>query len=506
MHGVIRSECSSRAGDSSEISDIKELLMNRHLIPAFVFLAALALASQVTAETKLTRLVKKIRPAVVTVVVYDINKEVASIGTGFFVNKEGHLVTNYHVLIGKYGAEVRTLDGKTYPVKLIIAENSHADLIMVSVDIPPKKVHWLKVDDELPTIAQQVVVVGSPMGLEQTVSEGIVSSIREIPSIGQFFQMSAPISRGSSGSPVVDMQGRVLGVATFQYLQGQNLNFAISSKSVLALKPMKHGLTLSEWTYQLSNQKPKLAAEMCRKGFSFSINGQNQKALQYFKKATERDPNDPVAWYGLGYCHAGLNNQQSAIEAYKQAIRVNPYDEVTHFQLGNYYSQLGRHEDAIAAYKEVVRINPEFEAAHFNLGVAYTRLGNYSQSSAAFEEVIRINPEAVPAHYNLGVAYSELGQYQQAVKAHQQVIELKPEFVPAHFSLGLVYGKLGKPLHEIDAYKEAIRIDPNFAPAHYSIGQAFLQQGNKTAALDEYKILKALDEELANKLFDLIYQ
>ena len=466
----------------------------------------LTLANQVNAETKLTRLVKKIQPAVVTVVVYDINNEVANIGTGFFISKKGHLVTNYHVLIGKYGAEVRTLDGNTYPVKFIIAENSPADLIKVSVDIPPKKVRWLEVDNELPSIAQQVVVIGSPMGLEQTVSEGIVSSIREIPSIGKFFQMSAPISRGSSGSPVVDMKGKVLGVATFQYLQGQNLNFAISSKSVLDLKPMKHGLSLSEWTYKLSKQKPKLAAEMCQKGFSFSINGQDQKALHYFKKATERDPNDPVAWYGLGYCHAGLNNQESAIEAYKQAIRVNPYDEVTHFQLGNYYSKLGRHEDAITAYREVVRINPDFEAAHFNIGVAYTRLGWYNKSTAAFEEVIRINPAAVPAYYNVGVAYSQLGQYKRAIKAQEQVIGIQPDFVPAHFNLGLVYGKLGNLDQEINAYKAAIRIDPNFAPAHYGIGHAFLQQGNKTAALDEYKILKDLDEELAGKLFDLIYQ
>ncbi len=495
-----------RRPEESGVIYSEELIMNKKLNPLLMLLIILISASQTVAATKLTRLVRTIQPAVVTVIVYDINQDVANIGTGFFVDKKGYLVTNYHVLIGKYGAEVRTSEGNTYPVKSIVAENKAADLVKVLVDIPPEKFGWLEVSKDLPVIAQRVVVVGSPMGLDQTVSEGIVSSIREIPAIGHFFQMSAPISPGSSGSPVVDMDGKAIGVATFQYLQGQNLNFAISGKSVRDLKIEGPGITISEWTYKLSQQKPREAEKLCRTGFNFSINGQNQKALQYFQKATERDPNDPVAWYGLGYCHAGLNNHDSAIEAYKQAIRVNPYDETTYFHLGNYYNKLGRYEDAIAAYKEVVRINPEFEAAYFNLGVAHMRLGQIDEGRKAFEAVIRINPEAATAYLNIGMVYSQLGRYQDAIEAHKQVIRLKPDFAPAHHNLGMVYGKLGKSDDEINAYKEAIRIDPTFAPAHFSMGNAFLQQRNKAAALDQYKILKDIDQDAANKLFDLIYQ
>ena len=479
--------------------------MNRELKSLIISLIILISATQVLAATKLTKLVKKIQPAVVTVIAYDMNNEVASIGTGFFVDKIGELITNHHVLIGKYGAEVRTSDGSTYPVTSILAENKSADLVKVLVDIPSGKFRWLLVNGDLPTIAQRVVVVGSPMGLDQTVSEGIVSSIREIPALGHFFQMSAPISPGSSGSPVVDMNGKVLGVATFQYQQGQNLNFAISAKSVRDLNVEGPGITISEWTYRLSQQKPRIAEKLCRTGFNFSINGQDQKALQFFQKATERDPNDPVAWYGLGYCHAGLKNHDSAIEAYKQAIRVNPYDESTYFHLGNYYNKLGRHEDAIVAYKEVIQINPEFEAAYFNLGVAYARMGRLEEAREAFEAVTRINPEAATAYFNAGMAYSQLEQYQEAIEAHKQVIRLKPDFVPAHYNLGIVYGKLGRPDAELASYKDAIRIDPNFAPAHLSMGQAFLQRGYKAAALDQYKILKNIDQDAADKLFDLIY-
>jgi S1-C subfamily serine protease len=114
----------------------------------------LALANTVGAETKLTRLVKKIQPAVVTVIVYNMKKEVANIGTGFFIDQKGHLVTNHHVLMGKYSADVKTLDGKTYPVTSLLAENRHADLVKVLVDIPENEVQWLQVDADLPSIAQ----------------------------------------------------------------------------------------------------------------------------------------------------------------------------------------------------------------------------------------------------------------------------------------------------------------------------------------------------------------
>jgi S1-C subfamily serine protease len=236
--------------------------MKSKIIVILFSLWVVFLTEPVKAETDLTELVKVVQPSVATVVAYDVDQNVANIGTGFFVNKNGYLITNYHVLVGKFGAEIKTADGSTYPIKSVVAENQTTDLIKVRVDIPPEKVHWIKVSAKMPPVAQRVMVVGSPMGLEHSVSDGIVSSVREIPGVGIFFQMSAPISPGSSGSPVVNMEGKVVGVATFQFLQGQNLNFAISGKSILDLKTNKPGQTLSEWTYSQSNQKPSLAGEM----------------------------------------------------------------------------------------------------------------------------------------------------------------------------------------------------------------------------------------------------
>jgi len=465
----------------------------------------LVMPDPLTAETELTRLVNEIRPAVVTVIVYDINQAVANIGSGFFIDKYGHLITNYHVLDGKYAAEVKTAEGNTYPIKLIVADNKATDLVKVLVDIPRKKFKWVKTADSLPSIAEQVLVVGSPMGLEQTVSEGIVSSIREIPSVGEFFQMSAPISPGSSGSPVINLKGQVVGVATFQMVGGQNLNFAVSVKSVKKLKPLKDGMSMPLWTFNNSLHQPGLAENLCRQGYSFSINGEDQKALEFFQKAIEKDPGNTMAWNGLGYCHVGMNNPAAALKAYQQAIKTNPGDETLYYILGDYYIKLGQPLEAINAYRQAIRIKPDFEEAHFRLGVVYSQLGRLDEGKNAFETVIRLNPDDVPAHFSVGIAYAQMGRYKDALKANQEVLRINPEFAPAYNNIGMVHKKLGNAGLEIESYKNAIRLDPDFASAHYNLGVALLQTGDKAAALNEYKILKNLDKQGANHLFDQIY-
>jgi len=273
---------------------------------------------------QISHLVKKIQPAVVTVVAYDVNRKISNLGSGFFVDNKGYLITNYHVLKGSYAADVKTYDGKKYSIELVVAENIPSDLIKVWVKIPESSIHWIPVTVTEPSIADRVVLVGSPLGLEQTVSEGIISAVRELPVVGKVFQLSAPISPGSSGSPVVNMRGKVIGVASFQAAKGQNLNFAVSSKGILDLKHGKRSKTLSEWTYDIKIKTPKLVEKLCKEGFNFSIRGEFKDALNYFIEATEKSPKDTVAWYGLGSCYDGLEQPEQAIEAFKQALRINP--------------------------------------------------------------------------------------------------------------------------------------------------------------------------------------
>jgi len=457
-------------------------------------------------DAHLVQVTRIVQRAVVKITTYDVEMKRVGIGSGFFVDKGGVLITNYHVLDGAYAADVKTYDGREYQIQRVLAYNKAADLIKVKVKLPEKSVHQLEVTPDVPEIAERILVVGNPLGLDQTVSEGIVSAVREFPNIGKIFQMSAPASHGSSGSPVINMDGKVIGVVSFIVEPGQNLNFAVAGQSVLDLKDEKTVMTLPEWTYSVSTKKPGLAAELCRKGFEFSIQGKYKKALEYYKEAAEKSPDDVESWYGLGSCYVGLEQPPEAIKAFKEAIRTSPDKTRAHYYLGKYYQSLDRYKEAIESYQTALRINRDYGPAYIGLAEIYSRQKRINDEKEAIEQLVRIHPDYAASHYNIGITYVKLERYQDAIDAFKRALKINPKIPGAYYHIGIMYGNLGNLKEAVAAYKQAIRIAPDFVPAHFNMGVFYLHAGRKDAALEEYKILKKLDKKTADKLFDLIYK
>jgi TonB family protein len=225
------------------------------------FLFFILIAFEAHTQENLPSLIKKIQTSVVTVAVYDSSGDLISQGSGFFVSREGDLITNYHVVEGASRIEIRTSDGKFYSVKKVVAIQKVSDLVRLSVSIPRSAVKPIVVSRRLPEVGQRVIVIGSPFGLYQTVSDGIVSAVRDVPGFGKIIQLTAPISSGSSGSPVVSMRGEVIGVATLASIEGQNINFAIPGDRVIALGT-EH--KLEKELGELRAEREKLATERKR--------------------------------------------------------------------------------------------------------------------------------------------------------------------------------------------------------------------------------------------------
>jgi len=109
-------------------------------------------------------------------------------------------------------------------------------------------------------------------------------------------------------------------------------------------------------------------------------------------------------------------------------------------------------------------------------------------------------------YFNIGVCYGNLANHVKAIEAFKQVIRIDPEYASAHYNLGTAYNSLSLYKDAIEAFKQSIRIEPDHTNAHFSLGFSYFKTGDKSSALGEYKILKELDIDLANKLFDLIYK
>src|SRR5262249_49099501 len=189
-------------------------------------------------------LFKKASPAVVRIEVRDANNSKLGSGSGFVVSKEGLVATNYHVIRGGTSARAYFDDGQFFNEVLgVAAFDSEADLVILNINgnsFPFLERSALP----LPPVGSKVYAIGSPRGLTNTLSEGLVSGQRSIGKVSTVIQTTAPISPGSSGGPLLTSDGKVVGVTT-AFISGdaQNLNIAVPidrlDRLILARGPLQ---------------------------------------------------------------------------------------------------------------------------------------------------------------------------------------------------------------------------------------------------------------------------
>lgn len=160
----------------------------------------------------------------------------ASSGTGFVIREDGLIVTNYHVLEDTVSA-VAEIDGQIYEVIEVLASSRDMDLAIIRVNAENLPVLPLAENLVNTRIGETIVAMGNPLGFKYTVSDGIISTLeRQVDWYNyNLIQITAPISKGNSGGPLLNLYGEVIGVNTFGWGEGQNLNFAVPVDQVHVL-------------------------------------------------------------------------------------------------------------------------------------------------------------------------------------------------------------------------------------------------------------------------------
>jgi TolA-binding protein len=353
--------------------------MLKYRFPLWLALVLFAtLTRSATAQESLPDLIRRVKPSVVSIITYDAKGGALMTGSGFFV-RPGEVVTNLHVIEGARKAEIRTLDGKgrTYPVTGALALDEEGDLALLSVDLPLDRIRPLELSNASPEEGESVFVIGNPLRLEGSVSDGIVSAVREVPNLGKIVQTTAPISHGNSGSPLFNMKGQVIGVITIKVTNGQNINLALGAGRVGALEPRKL-LTFEQMAARnKSSQPPEALAEWWyRSGLNSLWLGNYDSALNYFETAVVKNPSRADAWIQVGYCKVKQGKNNDAIKAYLRAISLRPNSVEAYNKLGDAYYYAGRFTEALAAYESAARIQPHLAEAYYNLGMTYLEIGD----------------------------------------------------------------------------------------------------------------------------------
>lgn len=193
-----------------------------------LFLIVFCLMNRFHYSQTAQEIAKKTFSSVVLLVMEDKNNQPISLGSGFFIS-DNIIVTNAHVIENANNGYAKLIDGKSkIEILGFIAIDKINDLALLEVkNIKAKKLSIGNSD--LLEVGEDVYAIGNPQGLEGTFSKGIISSIRNFD--GQsIIQITAPISPGSSGGPLINSKGEVIGIAFASFKSGQNLNFAIPVK------------------------------------------------------------------------------------------------------------------------------------------------------------------------------------------------------------------------------------------------------------------------------------
>ena len=187
----------------------------------------LLLGANPTLAQSVQEIAKEAFGSTVLLVMEDANGQPLSLGSGFFV-RDGEIASNLHVVEGAASGYAKLVGQKAkYEIEGVTAVDPARDLVILRVSGSRASALILGSSDAV-QVGEPVYAVGNPQGLEGTFSEGIVSSIREVGT-DELLQITAPISPGSSGGPVLNEHGQVVGVSVATFEGGQNLNFAIPS-------------------------------------------------------------------------------------------------------------------------------------------------------------------------------------------------------------------------------------------------------------------------------------
>ncbi|OIO17595.1 MAG: hypothetical protein AUJ54_09630 [Ignavibacteria bacterium CG1_02_37_35] len=279
---------------------------------------------------------EKVSNAVVIVLSYDTNGNLKSQGSGVYINETGYIITNYHVFADY--SKVKIMHGKDIVDNVeIIGFNKEKDVLALKISdahfsgIPIAELNELKV-------GQRVYAIGSPMGYENTISEGIISGFRSYNGL-QLIQITASISHGSSGGAVVNSKGELVGISTYTVSEGQSINFALPISDVLnaQLTPYKNSKNKN------LVETPTIQKHSAKDDFTFwEDKAYNKKAVELLVKAKKNidEANSLARLFDRSKNKKAISYLTKAVGNLNEAIKLDS-NLIEAYYLGGYiYSDI----------------------------------------------------------------------------------------------------------------------------------------------------------------------
>lgn len=399
----------------------------------------------------ISQLIPKIKDAIVTVYAEDESGTAFSSGSGFFISPD-ICVTNFHVLQGASGGRIKCTNGQEYTIQYIEDYNPKYDLVKFVVNNTSlTKFSYLNLSQNLPQQGSFVVNYGSPLGtFDNTVSTGIVSAIREYNNYEKVIQITAPISHGSSGSPVMDQFGNVIGIATFGVESGQSLNFAVSS---IQLKKLSRHLYMPV----SKMRENELETELLKRGVQMAMMGRYNDAIKLFDEEIKNSPNNHLAYFyrGLWKCR-GISNDEGISDLlmacqmdvqYEYYIKACEFIKNSLIQMDVYGYRMPENAVnlAMSMYGKCIEMEPLRADAYAGLGYLLLYIGKNWGKKELYETAIQylsIAIEIIPDNQSYLLyradAYDKTKNWGMEILDCNRAIALNDKFYRPYFCRGTV--------------------------------------------------------------------
>lgn len=415
-----------------------------------------------------------------------------STGSGVIVRDNGVIVTNYHVIHGGDAMMVKLKNGDVYDDVSVVDYNERFDIAVIKVKAFKLKAAALG-DSDTVRVGEEVVAIGNPLGLEHTVSRGIVSQLRDSGEGYKFIQIDAPISHGSSGGALFNKKSEVIGITSAGIEEGQNLNFALPINYVIPYIGDQPKMTFEEFYKKTGKKSQSRGIGTTPAGSEkFDLEAFNTMRDAYNAALLSDDPKSALAV--IKDCEA----------QFKHPFHCNYFQSNAEFNINKNNIKAERH--ALAALDAATDEIPEiyFAKLFCMLGAIYFQQNDTAKTEAAYTQCAAYSDDPAIteiANANLIDIYLKNSEWKKIIEFSGALIASKEDLVRAfgNTAAGIATIKLFGDANIAIAYLQAaysIRPgDPN-SSCDLAIGYVYktaaqLQASNKDAAIES--IFKALE-------------
>jgi tetratricopeptide (TPR) repeat protein len=420
-----------------------------------------------------------------------------------------YLLTNYHVIKYAATAEVRLEDGRSVPVKDVVMERKDLDLALVSCTIwdSPKRIPSLRIGDVwAPTIGEKAYAIGSPKGLEASLSEGVISGKREIAPGISCLQTTAPISPGSSGGPLLNLSGEVIGVVQAFKYGGQNLNIAIPASHLIEFlkgpsntRELWRGTDITRELYNAYEMADAALLESQKDGRIGISLGEAFGQLQKDKKDDERYvrvlqllTNTPPSQFGeyeyLLQFTIGLASTRKNSALPLPTINLKRTTLEERYELSRMDKDL---QLAKKSFLKSIELKPEFSPSYERLLSCLSKEGRFGEALKIADILVKKVPDCSVVYKRRGDIFTQLQRYLEARKDYKTAAELSPSNPDIYVDIGFTCALLREDAEAIEAYETAIQLKVNRPEwCYYFMGVIYARKEKFEQALVCFKEAK----------------